>query len=194
MSAPVTARNPYTVRADGVVEIHLLDRAGRVRATATVDEADFELVAPYRWRLNESPRGNVYALARRYLGNRKEKPVYLHRLVAGEAAPEVDHADGNGLNNQRSNLRVASRSENMQNLRRQRKGKVSPFRGVTRDPRGPGWRARGALNGRETFIGYYQTEQEAGAAAAVWRAEHMPFSPDADIRRYVGAPAPRRAP
>lgn len=73
---------------------------------ALVDDADVLLLSGFPWRLlgpNESGVAYVHAW------NGKQS-VYMHRLVIG-AGPgeEVDHADGNGLNNQRYNLRIASR-------------------------------------------------------------------------------------
>ena len=70
--------------------------------------------------------------------NGKRCNKYLHRLVATECAPNpdnkrcVDHIDGNRLNNNRSNLRWATRSENLGNQLRRSSG-TSKFKGVAKN-------------------------------------------------------------
>lgn len=56
---------------------------------------------------------------------------------------------------------------------------TSGYRGVTRE-RGR-WKAKSVLDGRTHHIGYYATAEEAGRAAASWRAAHMPFSVEASL-------------
>lgn len=91
--------------------------------------------------------------------------VYLHRFIAGVTpsdAFEVDHIDGNGLNNSRSNLRVVTHAEQMQNVL-QTTGS-SRFRGVTRH--GNRWIAQMQSGGVNKHLGIFDDEEEAARIAA----------------------------
>lgn len=92
----------------------------------------------------------------------------MHSMIL-KGVIEVDHIDGNGLNNQRSNLRNVTHAENIQNQRVQRRSK-SGYRGVTYFPncgkwkRKKPWRARIKVDGDDTTIGYFSTPEEAAKA------------------------------
>ncbi len=76
---------------------------------AMVDEEDFDALSAYRWYAHK-PR-----LSRTVYAKAGGKPtIYMHRLVAKPSrALDVDHIDGNGLNNTRANLRSVSRAANL---------------------------------------------------------------------------------
>lgn len=173
----LSLKNPFRVREDGVAEVFLLDRRGGVRAVALVDALDLPAIAPYRWRLLVAG-GNHYALGRAHEGE-QERNAYMHRVLAGEEGLDVDHVDGDGLNNRRNNLRSATRSQNLQNRKGAVPGSRSKYRGVDFHRASNLWRARAHLKGKLVWWAYFKTEDEAGAAAAEWRKEHAPFSREA---------------
>lgn len=147
-------------------KIPLRARNGSVRAWALVDDADFELVGLLRWCLP----GNGYP-SRTINGHMQG----LHRVLMGIEygdCREVDHINGDPLDNRRCNLRVLSRAQNAQNLRAH--PGISRYRGVSKMKKG--WRALAKLNGHTHWIGYFKTEIEAARAVAAWRAEHMPHA------------------
>lgn len=75
---------------------------------AVVDDEDYDLVSQFKWYANVSGR-TVYA-------ERKTRRVQMsmHRLILDAPAHLcVDHIDGNGLNNTRANLRLATRQQNL---------------------------------------------------------------------------------
>lgn len=83
-----------------------------------VDDCDAAWALQFRWYALKTPRA-YYAARTATIGGR-QTTVLMHRVIAERAGLEitgldVDHIDGNGLNNTRSNLRAATRS----NLRRQ---------------------------------------------------------------------------
>jgi hypothetical protein len=139
------------------------------RGVALVDAEDAERVLRHRWCLH--PQG--YAQAR--IGG---KLVLMHRFVM-DAGPfiglDVEHEDRDKLNNRRGNLRMATRSQNNQNRSAEGRGSSS-HRGVSFCRQTRRWRATHRLDGRYVHIGRFDTEQEAAAAAAAWRAQHMPFA------------------
>lgn len=104
----------------------------------------------------------------------------VHRVMLGLAIGdplEGDHINGDRLDNRRENLRVATRQQNGQNVA-SRPGSRSRYRGVGYDPKRPSdkkWRARIAGR-RGAHIGWYLTEDEAGAAALAWLEENFPFA------------------
>ena len=102
-----------------------------------VDDEDFNMLSKWKWGF-EAHDETSYA-SRQYIdpvqkdrrGWGKKIYVSMHRLIMN--APkglEVDHRDGNGLNNQKSNLRICSRTQNMMNKKKYRNNK-SGFKGVT---------------------------------------------------------------
>jgi hypothetical protein len=105
--------------------------AGRV---ALIDEEDFELVAPYRWNVREVWKNGHHvsgpyaltSLSRRDHGG-KAPTLLMHVLIMGQ--PWVDHVNGNGIDNRRSNLRLATPAQNAAN-RRMRQSGISQYKGV----------------------------------------------------------------
>lgn len=137
---------------------------------ALVDESDYDFLSQFTWTLIEW-RGKQYAKRKQRLSD-DPYPEYgtisMHSMIL-QGAVEVDHIDGNGLNNQRSNLREVTHAQNIQGQKVQRRSK-SGYRGVTYFPNaGPHkrkkpWRARIKVNGHDRTIGYYSTPEEAARA------------------------------
>jgi hypothetical protein len=100
----------------------------------------------------------------------------MHRLILG--APDdmhVDHVNGNGLDNRRNNIRIASRAENMAN-RKKHKNNTSGFMGVWQAASGR-WRARLWHNNKRHNLGTYDTREEAAHAYdAMARKLHGEFA------------------
>lgn len=120
---------------------------------ALVDPDDRDLVAAYRW-YELRRRHTSYAIAHGH------GLLSMHRvLVRPRRGVEVDHVDGDGLNNRRSNLRFATRSQQMMNRRGWGK---SRFVGVC--PIGDRWQAYIAKDGRQYNLGHFDTEEEAAIA------------------------------
>jgi hypothetical protein len=121
-----------------------------------VDDADMMVVAGRKWHVRPAPNGNtVYAATN--IGGRT---VQLHRLIAPGWA-EVDHADGDGLNNCRSNLRDGTEFRNNANKGVQRNN-TSGFKGVTRNH--GRWTAYIAINKKRVYLGNFGTPEEAADA------------------------------
>lgn len=119
---------------------------------ALVDQEDLPLVAPYTWRLVQGERIN-YARTRI-----KGRPVLLHRfLLNAPKRANVDHVNGDGLDNRRENLRFATHSQNAANLTAPPRGK-SGIRGV-HFSKGR-WNAYYA----QKFLGSFDTAEEATRA------------------------------
>jgi len=130
---------------------------------ALVDDADFEWLNQFKWCAYKSCH-TFYACRSKYLPNGKRRPVQMHREILGLSygdGIQVDHADGNGLHNFRSNLRVCNASQNSQNRRRNKnmRRKVSQYKGVRLAARG--WWAEITAYHVRYFFGYFDTEKGA---------------------------------
>jgi hypothetical protein len=132
---------------------------------AIVDDADYERLRQYSWSARK-PKGYWYAARWR----RSNEPpgsciILMHRfLLDAPAGVLVDHRDGDGLNNRRSNIRTATHSQNSHN-RKMHVTNTSGFKGVVRNnKRGRPWLARIALNRRQMYIGVFDTPEEAARA------------------------------
>lgn len=122
---------------------------------ALIDAGDADAVLRYHWTAFRKPGTEIW-YARRSAG-RKAK-VYMHSAVTGWTL--VDHRDRNGLNNQRSNLRPATKSQNAANSPG-RSNSTQPFKGVRPNhPGSPTWAAR--IQTRH--LGTFATAEEAARA------------------------------
>jgi hypothetical protein len=150
--------------------------------TAIVDEEDADL-AKLKWCARVVRGG--YAYGYRYVSTKPYKGAHLHRavmerslgreLVDGEF---VDHIDHNTMNNTRSNLRIASRSENARN-RRLGVNSISGLKGAYYFAPTGKWTSGVYVNGRVLHLGYFNTPEEAHAAYIAAALEHYgPYAND----------------
>lgn len=127
---------------------------------AKIDDEDFDLVSKYKWYANKNGRTKYAKSTTR--NNNVQTIVLMHRLVfQGEIkGKQIDHIDGDGLNNQKSNLRICSYSENQMN-RKPRTDTLSKFKGVTFRPRERKWYASIKINGKSKTLGRFEVEIDA---------------------------------
>jgi hypothetical protein len=92
----------------------------------------------------------------------------MHRLFAGAPGMDVDHINGNGLDNRRCNLRPATRSQN--NMNRAKRRGVSKFKGVS--PKRGKWRAYLKTGKKQHNLGVFESEYDAARAYDV-KAKEM---------------------
>jgi len=125
---------------------------------AFVDDEDFKSISCFKWHALKKDH--------RYYANRtahkdgKKKNIYMHHEIFGNPPKGLmhDHKDGNGLNNQKNNLRIVSNRQNQQN--RQFKY-TSKFPGVCWETGHKAWRVSACINGKPTFLGRFKNEYEA---------------------------------
>lgn len=148
-----------------------------------IDEQDLSLVAGYTWYAVTCDR-NQYAVA--HTPGQHQRKIAMHRLIMDFPSGLVDHRDGNGLNNTRANLRLASPRQNAMNGRK--RAGLSMYRGVRLNSSGT-WRAQIWDGARYVALGSYATEAEAAhaydAAAIQMRGEfaRLNFPPKRHSRR-----------
>lgn len=130
---------------------------------ATIDVADAERVLKFCWHAQRS-HGNRFYASRR-VGMEDGLSANLHRFIL--ELPEgldlqVDHIDGDPLNNRRSNLRLCTATDNLANRRITKANRSSRYKGVTRSPKS--WGAAISRDGKEYRLGNFPTEEEAARA------------------------------
>ena len=90
--------------------------------------------------------------------------ILMHHVVLGYPLKgfEMDHVDGQGLNNQRHNLRFVTHRQNGQNRKKGQKGKKSSqYSGVYWHKASKQWMARIQVNGIDKYLGLFTNEYEA---------------------------------
>ncbi len=145
---------------------------------ALVDDADAALISGWSWDKAKA-KNLIYAVT--YENNRA---VAMHRKILN--APEgvfVDHVNGDGLDNRRSNLRLCSHTENMRN-RRKLMDAASRFKGVTKASKGKNWRATIYPSGVQIHLGTFATEE--AAARSYDRAARIFFGEFAKTNKMMG--------
>ena len=135
---------------------------------ALVDDEDYERVSAHKWHVNIRRRadGSQYVRAQRHIcrADGVNTLQYMHRFVLeASAGIEVDHIDGDSMNNCRNNLRPCSKAQNMCNQRPQGCG-TSRLKGVYWHKRAGKWLAQIVCNNKNEYLGLFTSEEEAGAA------------------------------
>jgi hypothetical protein len=134
------------------------------QSSVMVDDEDFEWLNLWKWSLRES---NGFSYATRHVWvNGVRTTLYMHRLILGLSKDiEVDHVDGNGLNNTRSNLRFCSRSLNMANMKKPKthagKPTTSKYKGVSWCQRDKIWIVTIGKDGKYRCLGRFTNEIDA---------------------------------
>lgn len=145
---------------------------------AIIDDQDFDWLSQYLWTYKpQNGKRNGYAYRTVYHGrNLKRTYIWMHRAIVGDVPEkmEVDHINGNGLDNRRSNLRIATPSQNCQN--RCYRHNSTGFKGVTFRRTGRHrnrFHAAIRVDGRSKHLGSFATGEQASAAYG--RASKMFF-------------------
>lgn len=125
-----------------------------------VDDDAYLWASTYRWCALKGPN-TYYADRAFFTSDGKQKHNLLHRAIMGWSLTglEIDHIDGNGLNNQRSNLRFVTKTANQRNRIEQRQGGL---RGVRQNSSG-NWQAYIHYLGKFTGLGSYKSQEDAYA-------------------------------
>lgn len=139
---------------------------------AVVDEADGPWLIQWKWSIYKNRTGSFYAVRR----DKKNRPVYLHREILGlyfGDSRQGDHINGDTLNNSRNNLRIVTQAQNVRNRRIPRTN-TSGYKGVCFD--NGKYRAKIYANGKQIYLGYTKTAEEAAAlyaeASRKYHGEH----------------------
>ncbi|MDD5010925.1 MAG: AP2 domain-containing protein [Phycisphaerae bacterium] len=127
---------------------------------AKVDPEDYEKLAEDDWQYYENKSKNRYAVQMEV-----RKIVYMHRVIMNAPAGYlVDHRNGDGLDNRKSNLRLATQAENSRNKRKTKKAVTSKYKGVSLRKKENKWVAHIDYQGRRIHLGFFKNEEDAAKA------------------------------
>lgn len=148
------------IRVEGDIAFVSLTK-GRV---AVVDADDVPLISGRNWHTMTALPGMVCAATHVTKEDGSHDKALMHRVVL--AAPDdldVDHIDGDRLNNRKANLRLATNQQNCWNQQRGIRN-TSGFKGVSWHSRDEVWQSNIRAVGGQVFLGYFKTAEEAAMA------------------------------
>lgn len=134
--------------------------------TVLLDDCDAHL-ADRPWYVMKAKEYPVGYAIREMKTDGKRHRIFLHHAIIGYPLNGcvVDHKNGNSLDNRRSNLRITTQRENMQNQKCHRIGKKSSrFIGVYWDKNRQKWNSMISINGKRKCLGRFINESEAADA------------------------------
>lgn len=141
---------------------------------AVIDDEDAAAVlgmAPWHAKVH---RNLIYAARHANLPGGRRPTVRMHNFLTGWQY--VDHVNGDGLDNRRSNLRESTHQQNLRN-QRHHSNNTSGYTGVSFYPKTSRWKAYIGIEGRTRHIGYFSTPEEAARARDAAALEHFgPFA------------------
>lgn len=124
---------------------------------AFIDEEDYDKVSKLKWYCSNND-GKLYAV------NKNKKVLYMHRLIM--SAPdgyEVDHINGDGLDNRKVNLRLCSSSQNKYNQKLS-SANTSGFKGVTWNKNKGKWQVQIGSRNKYKYLGLFEDKYNAAKA------------------------------
>jgi hypothetical protein len=144
---------------------------------AIVDPADYPRLSRYKWRLCRTKGKNaLYAERSIRLPNGKYSRILMHRQIMEKINSNlryttynrrttnlvIDHMNGDGLDNRRANLRLATVAQNAWNSKK--RNSRSGYKGVWFAADKGLWRAAIVYHGRRIHLGYFKDKIAAAKA------------------------------
>lgn len=131
---------------------------------AQVDDEDFEIINKYKWCAARM-KDIWYTI-------RSDDYISMHRFIMNARKGKIiNHKDGNGLNNQRNNLRFCNAYQRSA-ARRSAKGSSSIYLGVSWDKQRDRWKVRINSGNNKINIGYFKTEENAAIAYNIYAEKY----------------------
>jgi hypothetical protein len=131
-----------------------------------VDDEDYECLSIFNWNTKVKDGGKRFYAVRSRYGNSKKYFVQMHRVIMGLPDGDkrmVDHINGDGLDNRRINLRIATKSLNGHNHKMFSTNK-SGYRGVWWNKEMEKWQVRIMVENKSIYLGLHDTSVIAAIA------------------------------
>lgn len=136
---------------------------------AVVDDDDYVNLSQYHWYFG----GDGYAVRTRQKNEGKRSIIKMHRwILSAPKGFDVDHINGNRLDNRKCNLRVCNRSQNNANRHMLPHNKSSQYKGVCWRNHANAWKAYIKINRLQIHLGYFKSETDA-AKMYNFAAKHL---------------------
>lgn len=126
-----------------------------------LDDEDYDKLYKYGWNANFTANGVIYAQA-----TINNETVLMHRVIMNLSRSDstvCDHRNDNGLDNQKTNLRLATYSQNNANRRISNRNK-SGFKGVSWRKKEGFWSAEIHVRGKKHWLGFFRNKKKAALA------------------------------
>jgi len=128
---------------------------------ALINDEDYEYLNQWKWHTVKNKRTYYAHRHASIKNNKKPRLIKMHQEVAERMGiKNPDHADRDGLNNQRNNLREATRSQQQANHSLQ-KNSTSGYKGVYWCKNVKKWRAQIVINERNIHLGLFTDIKDA---------------------------------
>ncbi len=130
---------------------------------ALVNDVDYKYLNQWKWCYNQG-----YVVRNSRKSKTKRTIILMHRIIAERMSlnikgKDIDHIDMNTLNNRRSNIRIATRSQNQSNRNKQQNN-TSGYKGVGWKKQINKWQAYIAINRHQFHLGYFTSKIQAAKA------------------------------
>ena len=127
-----------------------------------VDDEDYEMLCKRKWSFDTVGRPRTGVTHKGFLPNRVQVHVRVHKAILwSPPGYEIDHIDGDPLNNQKANLRVCTHKENSRNQKKHSNA-FSKIKGACWHKQHQKWQARIHPDGKSISLGLFETAEEAG--------------------------------
>lgn len=131
-------------------------KLGKKDIYALVDDSSFDQLNAVKWYETE---GYAHRIV---MKNGKRYSILMHRLITdAPKGMEVDHINGDKLDNQICNLRICTRTQNRGNTKYKNK---TGFKGVSKNPKGNTYRAAIKNSKKLQYLGTFKSAGEAAKA------------------------------
>lgn len=133
-----------------------------------MDDEDYEYLSQFQWHAHPASgvKSRRFYAVRVVQKNYVKHNILMHRVILN-CPGSIDHRDHDGLNNQRSNIRPCTRSQNLANSVRQVRGSskwVGVYQEKSQKNRVKKWRAAIQKDKKVISIGYFKHEHNAATA------------------------------
>lgn len=128
-----------------------------------VDDEDYEYLSQFKWQVSSNGYAVRWVLKHEI---HHTQTYFMHRLLLKpNRDKEIDHINGDKLDNRKENLRITNRSNNAANCAKKKyKNNTSQFKGVGWYPRNNCWRAVIRIKSKYKHLGYFSNEIDAAKA------------------------------
>ena len=134
---------------------------------ALVDDEDYERLNQYKWHAAQD-REIWYAKRKSAKISGKQKTITMHReIMNATKGVQVDHRNGDGLYNQKTNLRFCTHQQNQQNRKNPQKNNKLGIKGVRWDRNAKKFQARITIKGKQLYLGLFTVLADADQAYRV---------------------------
>lgn len=140
---------------------------------ALVDDEDFERLNIYKWYAASQDHYCCYAVRGVFIDN-KWKTIRMHREIMNALTGiKIDHKNGNGLDNQKYNLRVATSQQNSYNIKNAHKDNKYKIKGVSWNRQHKKFESRIKVNEKKLLLGLFNVLGDADSAYRIAEEKHF---------------------